>query len=70
MSVQSHDRIYEVFAAQSHETGLEHIGSVHADDADIAALHGCAVYDEEDWIVMKVVPRDRLYDVDEYAGDI
>lgn len=69
MSAQNDDRVYEVFAARSHDTGLQHVGSVRADDADIAALHGKTIYDEENWIDMKVVPRDCLHSVDEYAGE-
>lgn len=68
MSAHDDGQVYEVFAAQSHDTGLEHVGSVRADDADIAALHGRAIYDEENWIDMKVVPRRCIRDVDELVG--
>lgn len=65
MSAQRGDRIYEVFAARSHERGLEHVGSVHADDVDMAVLYGRAIYDEENWIEMKVVPRGCMHDTGE-----
>ena len=49
--------VYEVFARKAHDEELKHVGSVNASDDELAKAYAWAVYDEERWVEMCVVPR-------------
>jgi len=51
------DEVYEVFARKDHTDELKHVGSVNAADAELAKTYAWAMYDEESWVEMCVVPR-------------
>ena len=49
--------IWEVFARRTFEDPLSHIGSVSADEVDLAMVYARAIYNEFTWIEMVVYPR-------------
>jgi 1,2-phenylacetyl-CoA epoxidase PaaB subunit len=51
----SQGEVYEVFARKAHDEELKHVGSVNASEA-----YAWAVYDEESWVEMCVVPRSAV----------
>jgi 1,2-phenylacetyl-CoA epoxidase PaaB subunit len=53
----SNGQVYEVFARKTHEDELKHVGSVNANDDDLAKAYAWTLYDEESWVEMCVVPR-------------
>lgn len=52
--------VYEVFARKAHTEELKHVGSVNAADAELAKTYAWALYDEEAWVEMCVVPRHAI----------
>jgi 1,2-phenylacetyl-CoA epoxidase PaaB subunit len=56
-------KVYEVFARKAHDDELRHVGSVNADDDELAKVYAWTVYDEERWLEMCVVPRDAVISV-------
>ena len=57
------DEVYEVFARKDHTDELKHVGSVNAGDAELAKTYAWAMYDEESWVEMCVVPRTAIISV-------
>lgn len=57
------DQIYEVFARKTHNEPLQHVGSVNADDDELAKAYAWTLYDEENWVEMCVVPRNSVIQV-------
>jgi hypothetical protein len=57
------DRAWLVLARRGYEEPLRQIGTVTADDADLASVYARTIYDEFAWIEMVVVPRDALITV-------
>jgi 1,2-phenylacetyl-CoA epoxidase PaaB subunit len=55
--------IYEVFARKDHHEELKHVGSVDASDDELAKVYAWALYDEETWVEMCVVPRAAIVPV-------
>ena len=55
--------IYEVFARKDHGEELKHVGSVNAADPELAKTYAWAMYDEETWVEMCVVPRSAIVSV-------
>lgn len=55
--------IYEVFARKDHREELKHVGSVEATDDELARVYAWALYDEESWVEMCVVPRSAVIPV-------
>jgi 1,2-phenylacetyl-CoA epoxidase PaaB subunit len=53
-------RAWEVFARQSYEEPLHHVGAVREDDEDLALVSARSIYDEQPWIEMIIVPRDAV----------
>jgi len=52
--------VYEVFARKAHDEELKHVGSVNASDDELAKAYAWAVYDEERWVEMCVVPSNAV----------
>lgn len=50
-------RVWEVFARQRYDEPLHHVGTVTADDEDLALVFARTIYDEQPWIEMVAVPR-------------
>lgn len=57
------DRVYVVLARKNREDPLQHIGSVHAADPELAKVYAWKTYDEERWFEMVVAPRDAFHAV-------
>ncbi len=59
----SHQRVWLVFARRRYEEPLYQVGSVTADDPEMARLFAQSIYDEHPWIEMVVTPRDQTQTV-------
>jgi 1,2-phenylacetyl-CoA epoxidase PaaB subunit len=54
------ETVWEVFARQAYEEPLHHVGTVTEDDEDLALVCARAIYDEQSWIHMILVPRSQI----------
>jgi 1,2-phenylacetyl-CoA epoxidase PaaB subunit len=54
------DAIWEVFARLHYEDPLRHVGTISEPDEDLALVSARAVYDEQPWIQMIIVPRTAI----------
>jgi 1,2-phenylacetyl-CoA epoxidase PaaB subunit len=52
--------IWEVFARKAYEEPLHHVGTIAEPDEDLAIVSARAVYDEQPWIEMIIVPRSAI----------
>jgi hypothetical protein len=52
--------VWLVLARRKYEEPLYQVGTVTAEDAEMAALFAQSIYDEHPWIEMVVAPRDTL----------
>jgi 1,2-phenylacetyl-CoA epoxidase PaaB subunit len=53
----SRDAVWEVFARTGYDEPLHHVGAVTEEDEDLALVAARAIYDEQSWIHMIIVPR-------------
>jgi 1,2-phenylacetyl-CoA epoxidase PaaB subunit len=53
----SHQPVWLVLARRKYDEPLYQVGTVCADDAEMAALFAQSIYDEHPWIEMIVAPR-------------
>jgi 1,2-phenylacetyl-CoA epoxidase PaaB subunit len=51
------ETVWEVFARKAYEEPLHHVGTVTESDVDLALVSARAIYDEQPWIEMIIVPR-------------
>lgn len=54
------DSVWEVFARRAYEEPLHHVGTVTESDEDLALVCARAIYDEQPWIEMILVPRSAI----------
>ena len=54
------ETVWEVFARRAYEDPLHHVGTVTEDDEDLALVSARAIYDEQAWIQMILVPRGAI----------
>jgi len=54
------DSVWEVFARKAYEDPLHHVGTIAEPDEDLALVSARAVYDEQPWIHMIIVPRSAI----------
>ena len=52
--------VWEVFARQTYEEPLHHVGAVTEEDEELAVVSARSIYDEQPWIHMIIVPRDSI----------
>jgi 1,2-phenylacetyl-CoA epoxidase PaaB subunit len=52
-----------VFARRRYDEPLYEVGTVTADDPDMAVLFARSIYDEHPWIEMIVTPRHEIHTV-------
>ena len=52
--------IWEVFARAEYAEPLHHVGTVTEEDPDLALVAARAIYDEQPWIHMIIVPRTAI----------
>jgi 1,2-phenylacetyl-CoA epoxidase PaaB subunit len=53
------ETIWGVFARQSYEEPLHHVGTVTEGDEDLALVPARAIHDEHPWSHMILVPRNQ-----------
>jgi 1,2-phenylacetyl-CoA epoxidase PaaB subunit len=56
----SRDHVWEVFARAAYEEPLHHVGTVTEEDPDLALVSARAIYDEQPWVHMIIVPREAI----------
>ena len=56
----SRDAVWEVFARTAYDEPLHHVGTVTEEDEDLALVAARAIYDEQPWIHMILVPRTAI----------
>ena len=49
--------MWEVFARRKFEEPLYHVGTVAADDPDLAEVYARSIFDEFTWVEMVLYPR-------------
>ena len=49
--------VWEVFARKEYDEPLHHVGTITEPDEELAIVSARAVYDEQPWIEMIIVPR-------------
>ena len=54
------EKVWEVFARMAYEEPLHHVGTVTEADEDLALVCARAIYDEQPWIEMIIVPRSAI----------
>jgi 1,2-phenylacetyl-CoA epoxidase PaaB subunit len=57
---REHETVWEVFARQAYEEPLRHVGTLTESDEDLAVLSARAIYDEQAWVHMVIVPRSAM----------
>jgi len=57
---REHETVWEVFARRAYEEPLHHVGTVTESDEDLALVSARAIYDEQSWIQMILVPRHEI----------
>ena len=56
-------RAWLVFARRRYDEPLYQVGTVTAEDPDMAVLFAQSIYDEHPWIEMIVTPREQTHTV-------
>ncbi len=54
------ESVWEVFARMAYEEPLHHVGTITEADEDLAVVSARAIYDEQPWIEMIIVPRSEI----------
>ena len=54
---RANETVWEVFARKAYEEPLHHVGTVTESDEELALVSARAIYDEQPWIQMILVPR-------------
>ncbi len=54
------ETVWEVFARKEYEEPLHHVGAVTESDEELAVVSARAIYDEQPWIEMILVPRPAI----------
>jgi 1,2-phenylacetyl-CoA epoxidase PaaB subunit len=49
--------MWEVFARRKFEEPLAHVGTVAADDPDLATVYARSIFNEFNWVEMVLYPR-------------
>jgi 1,2-phenylacetyl-CoA epoxidase PaaB subunit len=57
---RSEETVWEVFARKAYEEPLHHVGTVTESDEQLAVVSARAIYDEQPWIQMILVPRGEI----------
>ena len=57
---RAEETVWEVFARKAYEEPLHHVGTVTEADEDLALVSARAIYDEQPWIEMIIVPRNAI----------
>ena len=57
------DTVWLVLARRAYDQPLQQIGTVEADDRDLAVVYARSIYDEFAWVEMALVRRDAVVTV-------
>jgi 1,2-phenylacetyl-CoA epoxidase PaaB subunit len=57
---RAQETVWEVFARKEYEQPLHHVGAVTEADEELAIVSARAIYDEQPWIEMILVPRPAI----------
>jgi 1,2-phenylacetyl-CoA epoxidase PaaB subunit len=57
---RAEETVWEVFARKAYEDPLHHVGAVTEGDEELAVVSARAIYDEQAWIEMILVPRTAI----------
>jgi 1,2-phenylacetyl-CoA epoxidase PaaB subunit len=57
---RANETVWEVFARQAYEEPLHHVGTVTESDEELAIVSARAIYDEQPWVHMILVPREEI----------
>lgn len=57
------DRVWMVLARRAYDEPLRQVGTVEADDIELARVYARSIYDEFAWVEMAIIPRDALVNV-------
>jgi hypothetical protein len=57
------NQIWVVYARQKYDEPLHEIGTVEADDVDLAKVYAQTIFDEFAWVEMVIVPRHEVVTV-------
>ena len=57
------DRVWLVLARREYTEPLRQVGTVEADDIELARVYAQSIYDEFAWIEMTLVPRETVVTV-------
>ena len=57
---RSDETVWEVFARKEYKEPLHHVGTVTESDEQLALVSARAIYDEQPWIQMILVPRSAI----------
>jgi 1,2-phenylacetyl-CoA epoxidase PaaB subunit len=57
---RAEETVWEVFARKAYEEPLYHVGTVTESDEQLALVSARAIYDEQPWIQMILVPRSSI----------
>jgi 1,2-phenylacetyl-CoA epoxidase PaaB subunit len=57
---RSGETVWEVYARKAYDEPLHHVGTVTESDEDLALVSARAIYDEQPWIEMILMPRQEI----------
>ncbi len=57
---RSGETVWEVYARKAYDEPLHHVGTVTESDEDLALVSARAIYDEQPWIEMILMPRREI----------
>jgi hypothetical protein len=57
------DRVWLVLARRAYDEPLRQVGTVEADERELAIVYARSIYDEFNWVEMALVPREALVTV-------
>jgi 1,2-phenylacetyl-CoA epoxidase PaaB subunit len=63
LKVVAETRLWEVFARRKYEEPLHQVGTIAADDVELAKVYARSIYDEFSWVEMMIAPRDAIIPV-------
>ena len=53
-------KLWEVFARRKYEEPLHQVGTIAADDPELAKVYARSIYDEFSWVEMVIAPRETF----------
>lgn len=56
-------RVWLVLARRGYEEPLRQVGTVEAEDSELASVYARSIYDEFAWVEMTIVPRETMVTV-------